>query len=853
MSAEPTFASIGTKADDISIRLSYKIVELFSEGLYTSPNRAIEELVSNSFDAGATKVYVFISHNLDDSNASITVIDDGEGMDYEGFKRHWLIGISTKRQLVNPPKGRKQIGKFGIGKLSTYVLANRLTHISKSTNNYYSASMDYRKIGHIDQEVEPSEAINIALHKLTETQAKQAVGDWAECAKFKQIPSLFGRNSPKSWTISIMSDLKPKSDEIEPGRLDWILRTALPLRPDFEIWLNNKKLKPSRAGKNLLWSKIIGKDLTELSRPSPAGITEWNDEELAKSDEKHFGIKVPGLGRVTGYVEAYKDLLTGGKARKMGRSHGFFVYAHEKLLNEKDDHFGISPNVLRHGTFGRFRMVVHIDKLDEELRSNRETVSEGPLVEKARNLLQAVFNTVRHEIESYEKNEEPNTRLSRKVAASPASLSRRPIVDLARAVVKGEKKSRYLIVPEHISSVAQDEFVYELERRMEDAEQFVTKVRVDYDGSSRDGIAKFNTMTGVLMLNGYHPFVETFEEEFTSKKQGQPLELLSMAEVLVESQLYALGVQQDKIDELLSIRDQLLRYLANESGRRSAASVAHALSDARNNRDRLEECTCDAFVSLGFDVMRLGKNGKPDGVATAILPAGKNNMPRRYKISLEAKSTEDPSKRLAEKDVRPSTVIRHRKKWVCDHAVVVGPAFQTSKGDASALGNCVAEARETSDEGVENETITLITIDDLAKLVRLGPVKHVDLSKIRELFKGCGLPECCNQWIESLRKEHVEKPPYFKIAKTIEELQKEFEAEPVTYSALRTRLWSMSPPIKYNRDEQLMEICQGMAQMAHKYMWASVNHVGLEQSVENVMKSIDTATQDELHDLREYD
>ena len=147
----------------------------------------------------------------------------------------------------------------------------------------------------------------------------------------------------------------------------------------------------------------------------------------------------------------------------------------------------------------------------------------------------------------------------------------------------------------------------------------------------------------------------------------------------------------------------------------------------------------------------------------------------------------------------------------------------------------------------------MITIDDLAKLVRLGPVKHVDLSKIRELFKGCGLPECCNQWIESLRKEPAKKPPYLKIAKTIEELQKEFEAEPVTYSALRTRLWSMSPPIKYNRDGQLMEICQGMAQMAHKYMWASVNHVGLEQSVENVMKSIDTATQDELHDLREYD
>ena len=37
MAKKPTFASIGTKTDDIEVRLSYRIVELFSEGLYTSP------------------------------------------------------------------------------------------------------------------------------------------------------------------------------------------------------------------------------------------------------------------------------------------------------------------------------------------------------------------------------------------------------------------------------------------------------------------------------------------------------------------------------------------------------------------------------------------------------------------------------------------------------------------------------------------------------------------------------------------------------------------------------------------------------------------------------------------------
>src|SRR5438093_11306785 len=99
MANEPTFASIGKPTDSIDVRLSYKIIELFSEGLYASPNKAIEELVANSFDAGAQRVHVLHSSDMHDQNATIVVIDDGEGMDSGGLKQHWLIGISKKRNL----------------------------------------------------------------------------------------------------------------------------------------------------------------------------------------------------------------------------------------------------------------------------------------------------------------------------------------------------------------------------------------------------------------------------------------------------------------------------------------------------------------------------------------------------------------------------------------------------------------------------------------------------------------------------------------------------------------------------------------------------------------------------------
>ena len=120
MNNQSNFSNIGEETGKIDVRLSYKIVELFSEGLYTSPNKAIEELVANSFDAGAQKVHVLLSSNLHDQDSTIVVFDDGEGMDQEGLKRHWLIGTSNKRKLSALPKGRQQIGKFGIGKLATY-------------------------------------------------------------------------------------------------------------------------------------------------------------------------------------------------------------------------------------------------------------------------------------------------------------------------------------------------------------------------------------------------------------------------------------------------------------------------------------------------------------------------------------------------------------------------------------------------------------------------------------------------------------------------------------------------------------------------------------------------------------
>ena len=852
MTSEPTFAAIGDATDDIEVRLSYRIVELFSEGLYTSPNKAVEELVANSFDAGARRVHVLLSSRLHDQDATIAVLDDGEGMDQEGLQRHWLIGISNKRRLSTLPRGRQQIGKFGIGKLATYVLANRLTHISKCSGKYYSTSMDYRTIDkRVDQEIEPKVPIRLALRELTLEQAKKAVEPWTGTAAFEEAATvLFGEGSPESWTLSIMSSLKPKVHEIKLGTLGWVLRTALPLRPDFGIWLNGQALESSKEGRGLLERWVLGEDLVKLPRPSPKPITTSENTNVPESSEHRFGLIVPGLGRITGYAEAYKDLLT-GKSDEIGRSHGFFVYVYGRLLNVDDGHFGISPDKLRHGTFGRFRLVVHMDGLDEGLRSNREGIGEGPLLETAQDVLRAIFNAVRTTIDTHDSDEAPGAKLARVLAASPGSLSRRPIVELSRSVATGKSKSRYLIVPDYESDEETEAFFGDLEKRAADeAERFVTGVNIDFEGSSRDGIARFDTQTGILRLNGWHSFVATFHDEFTNKRLGQPLELLAMAEVLTEAHLHVIGVEESKIENFLSTRDQLLRNLTNESGRQSALSVANALSEARNSPSRLEKTVCDAFESLGFDVIPLGQRGEPDGVAAAHLSADEQGKPRHYKVSLEAKSKETPGAPVAAKDVGIAAVAQHRDKRECDHAIVVGPAFPTSEGDASALGQQIKADRERPRAAGTAKTITLITVDDLARLVRLRPVKQIGLQKLRELFKTSNVPEQSAAWVEAVRQTAVERPPYRKIVETIEALQKRYKKASLSYAALRVELSHMTPPVDYETDEDLSELCKGMAQMAPGAMFASSITVELDQSAENVIAAIEAAMQDYPPDER---
>lgn len=826
----------GEKISDIEVRISYRIIQLFSEGLYSSPNKAIEELVSNSFDAGASNVHVIIPPDLRAEGAAIAVIDDGVGMDEVGLREHWLIGVSTKRDPNRrPPKGRPQIGKFGIGKLATSVLADRLTHVSKHNGRFYSATIDYTDVPIGDSSgIYTEKQVVLPLRELTEEQAKVAIGPWLNGNKpgFSAI-QLFGKKAAKTWTVAVMSDLKDMAQNIQRGRLRYVLSTGMPLRDDFKLYLNGDGVLPSRLRARRVGKWVLGRDIKKLPKTAPGeDELEVTEDSSEPGDSTHrFGLTHKALGRVSGYMEIFEELLTGGKPDETtGRSHGFFVYVRGRLVNIDDEYFGIDKNLLRHGTFARFRAVVHIDRLDEELRSSREAVREGALFNHARNILRGMFNHARAELEAHDAGTKPGALAARRVAESPKSLTQLPLLKLVTSAVEAKASPRCISYPQGLKGRERDEFLRSMRAQAETDEGFIKTVQLA-ELSQDQGIAVLDIQSGVLQINTLHPFVAYFLDEYENKQRNLPLQLMAVSEVLTEAHIYGLGIEERAASDLVAKRDQLLRHLARSFRKRSARLVAQALEDAATDKAKLEKELVAAFDSMGFTAVPMGGSDRPDGKADAHLPAARDGCVKRYAVSLEAKSKESAGAAVRNEDVKVSTIARHRDDHGCDHALVVGPDFATKKGDDAALAK---EIKADRDKG--GKTITLVRVTDLAKLVRAVPLKRLSLARLRGFFQDCATPEQSRAWIEKVVAEPRNPQRFRELLETIETEQKEQPGAAIEYAAIVVGLRERSK-VRMEKDE-VHEHCVALSRLAPEYVTALDNSVELNQRPDKVLEAI---------------
>lgn len=819
------FHEIGGVTDQIPVEISLQIIGLFSEGLYSSPNKAIEELVSNSFDADATKVHVVVSSDRAASDASIAVLDNGTGMDATGLKVHWIVGDSVKARNRVTTAGRRTIGKFGIGKLAAYVLGDRLTHISKAGGKYYSTTMDFRRIPQtadvagVGKEPKKPKPVRLELRNLSAAEAKQALKPWLSEAKGRKDLKLFGAGAESTWTVAVISELKPMAVELSTNMLRWVLSTAMPLRDDFALYLNGQKVTSSKLATKRVGTWTLGKEIKTIPKPGPSEVEVDTVEKPTAPDYRHWLVRDQLLGPVTGYVEVYDSPIDTGKSDLMvGRSNGFFVYVHGRLINPEDAGFGIDRNSLRHGTFSRFRVVVNIDRLDDELRSSRERLREGPRLIRAQALLQGLFNFARTKLESNQESTSSGRQASQRIADSPAALTQRPVVHMVLDAFEGAVTPRHVVVPSRAEFDDRDALLAQVEARLETDEGLVSEVAYA-DLGTHMPMAVLDAVSGHLSINLEHPFVAHFADEFGDDKKNLPLQLFAISEVLLEAQLYAAGVPYDAMKAVLDDRDALLRHLARTSGAESSLSVAQDLIASASSAKGLEDSVVRAFRQLGFEAVPKAGKDEPDGLAEAFLPAGDEGV-GHYRVSLEAKSKEKPGGKIKKKTVEVSTIARHRKEASCHHAMVVGPDFETGADDLGAVIREIDDDREAN----PGKTITLIRIADLARLVRIAPVKRLNLNEIRSLFQARTPTEAAT-WIDNIEAKQAADAPYQVILEQVWAIQQDDKHHSVDYGSLRTAL-RLSKNLAIS-DAELRVECAALSRMAPNLFLATDDRVEL--------------------------
>ena len=106
----------------LTMRISLNALEHLGMNLYSNVPAVLSEIVANSWDADAENVNV----TIDKAKETITIEDDGIGMDRDDVIDHFLtVGFKRRAEIgeLTPIKQRKPMGRKGIGKLSSFSIA----------------------------------------------------------------------------------------------------------------------------------------------------------------------------------------------------------------------------------------------------------------------------------------------------------------------------------------------------------------------------------------------------------------------------------------------------------------------------------------------------------------------------------------------------------------------------------------------------------------------------------------------------------------------------------------------------------------------------------------------------------
>jgi hypothetical protein len=700
-----TAAKLGTPVDTVLLDIDYEIIAHFSRHLYGSPNRAVEELVSNGFDAFATKVFVYIPGPQ--VSEHVVVWDNGWSMDVEQLKSLWWVArspkASTSRVIQDTSRGpdRKQIGKFGIGKLASYSVGDLISHLSRRGDDFYLVTVNYAEILGDDTHPPLPQATRYTtdILKLTIDEAESFVkqvfdGDKTSTA----YEELFNE---ATWTLAVIGALKA---DLQSGRLQWILGNSMPERPDFAIWLNDARVRSKLEKRAALrWDfsdELVVEAITKFFADAKkhgdfSGIVTFGKTvglDAAHPAQAIPYVEFPSLGRIWGSIRIFDDSLKTVQSAQMGRSWGFFVMVRDRLLNPDDGQLFLNDPSF--AAFYRAQFILHADALDEALLADRERLRrEIPSVKELQLLQSAIYRAARTELETRDE----------------------------QALAKATTVS---LLPTHSRRFFREPLTALSMRSGPDTVIDITNPTVERRAIGEDQpLAIVSTETHGFIVNTSHPYYTAVTHKLGGGKKAAEFyriyDLFSIAERLLEGHLYDVGVEDALVTQVLAWRDDLFRELA-KAYTVARAEALHDLYNSSYEGDKpFEDAICAVLNGMGFHAERFGGASSKDILLAASIG------PAAYTFVFEAKGSTKP---VQTDKSEVSGAASHRDEALAEHAVIIAREFQGFRAnpdntDAAVLKECRAVGR-----------VSIMTVEALSELYDAIEKFGYPLDMLKDVF-----------------------------------------------------------------------------------------------------------------------
>ena len=807
------------RVGEVVLQVDYQIIEHFSEHLYDSPNKAIEELVANSFDAFATEARVFTPGPYTASR--VIVWDNGESMDVEGLKQLWWIARSPKsngdRVEEREGRTRKIIGKFGIGKLASYSVGAVISHVCRHEGEFYLVSVDYGRLeGSAGApQVSSLNPIRAPVIRLMEEQAIDLVQGMFD----EPPPSIDEMLGGDSWTFAIIEKLKV--NDLSPRRLIWVLGNGMPLRPDFAIRVNEDEVQ-SKLNKQatVTWDfgslevidAIKHRWNAAMAKGGVSPIAEFGRgpgiDPNAAATEIPF-IRFAQLGLVWGHVRLFDDTLLKYRADDHGRSHGFFLVVRGRLLNPDDEQLFLPDPSFE--TFYRSQFIIFADDLDGRLLADRQRLrKDEPVVQELELLQRALAGIARTTVESRDKERDTSQSTSSILPVGSRVYYRDPLNALL------------------------------LKAPIEDISDF-DPAKVGVERKHLGEAARISAVAlkeGEFHINADHPYYSVLAKRAGQSRAARELlrtfDLFAISERLLEGHLLDIGIPEKDVAEVVEWREGLFRQLAI-SYEKVPKIVAELRRTSYVGGRKFEKALHAVFEEMGFSAHHDGGTGKKDILVVATVG------PESYDFTVEAKGSKND---VGNQTAGVGAAANHRDQARACHAVIIARRFAGFGAERDVDGAALYEECEST------KRISIMEIEALEEVYLAITKFSYPLPLLRAVFTKLETPA---KKLDRIRK--LTKP-----------------ADGFDYSDLLGRIWkrqggaASGDVVPYRSifqdgswkedgmifdDFQLRLVALETLAAGRIALNASKEHVYLRQSPDLILAQIEQSLRGEGHDIPE--